>query len=171
MILNEYGFEELQRRVVEYHNLDSTLADNLFFAQVYGTVFNGDGITEAIESLELNSTTRVPLVKALYQFDLGLTSNMDLPLPDPYDDRDDGVVAADRDVISLAQQAWEILKNEDNYVESIFCLTVLATIYLSTYQRFEVDVIDFSPLMEAYKPLRTAIMAKEFEYEYKEANS
>lgn len=162
----EYGLDALTASVIERFKLDENLTRSLIFNRV-SEVFTGQYTLEyVIPTVELRSTTRRPLVRILQEFDQSLTDSPDLGIPDAYDVDENGISVDDAKFIATAKSAWERLSRNDTYIDGIFSLTLLVGIFLSSYTEDEVDMVDFTPLFDAYEPLQVALRAKEFEHEY-----
>lgn len=161
------GFESLSREMQEYHGIDPDLWKTLFHAPVQRVIMGQSDLDTELGELTLNSTSRIEVARALQKFDQAVTMDPELNFPDPLAVEDEGAVEVDTaGFLTNAKKAWLIVREEDNYISAIFCLTFLVGVFLSSYTKDELGGMDFSALRRVFSPLKTAFTAKEYEYGY-----
>lgn len=169
MIANLNGVYQLNGRVARHLGLDPRDTLSYFFTHVISAISGEKTYKEALDSIEVVNTSMYYLIDALQNFDYALYINADVPFPDytEIDENGEDVIISMASFSELAKEAWGRMQEAD-YIEGLFCLSVLAGIFMTSYPDEVVDLIDMSPLLEPYVMLKRGILAKKMEEEYDE---
>lgn len=165
MFIYLHGLYKLSDAVSDYLGVEATFP---LFSNARAVLSGERSYQEGLAAVEkgLVFSGRRNLVEDLREFDYALYLNELLGYPDYINVEDSPLtVKIDYDLRVLGAAAWETLQQGD-YIPGIFALTILIGIFLSSYDAVEVVGVDFEPVLEAYVPLKTSILANKLTEDY-----
>ncbi|MFA5626258.1 MAG: hypothetical protein WC965_02120 [Thiohalomonadaceae bacterium] len=167
MLISLYPRVLLARRVSEYIGVDRDDLLAFFFGYADHVLRGSLTINEALEKISLVNSSRYRFVDALSDFELDLYLNENVKHPDyaTIDEKSDFTEESAASLSTLAKEAWERLQDAD-YIEGLFCFTLLISIFLSGYKERVIDTVDFESVLPAYGMLARAIIGRKLGDDY-----
>jgi len=155
------GLKQLRKAVSRYLAIDETVLTERFFRKCFWALAANSSLDAALGSLKLTCAVEYDLVGTLQEFDyLSTFFTQRFYSPDHRDIEGLYEVVPNGHLSSLAGEAWDRLNNA-NYIDGLFCMSLLAGIFVSYGVFNNDDRPDFSPLLPAFRWLKHALEGTE----------